>query len=131
MAFVSITRLRLRSGWYLPEFIWRSMRSLSQARKAEGSLAATVRNQPGLIFWTRTVWRDSDATRAFTLSGAHKSAMPRMLDWCSEASLVHWESPSEALPGWEEAEARLRSEGRTNTLRHPSPAHARGETLPS
>jgi heme-degrading monooxygenase HmoA len=116
--------------WYLPEFIWRSVRSLSQARKADGCVAATVRNQPGLVFWTRTVWHDMEAMRAFMLSGAHRHAMPKMLNWCSEASLVHWESASDALPAWEEAEERLRSEGRTNRLRYPSSAHVRGETLP-
>ena len=71
MAIVSVTRLRLRSLRYLPEFMWRSVRSLSQARKTH------------------------------------------------------------TLPAWQEAEARLRLEGRTNKLHYPSPAHLRGETLPS
>jgi hypothetical protein len=99
MAFVSVTRLRLRSKWYLPEFMWRSLRSLSQARKADGCVAATVRNQSGLVFWTCTMWRDMEAMRAFMLNGAHRLAMPKMLNWCSEASLVHWGCPSETLPG--------------------------------
>src|SRR4051812_7429113 len=84
MALVSATRLRLRSAWFLPHFAWRSWRVLSQARRTEGCLAATVRNQPELVFWTRTVWRDADAMRAFMLGGAHKTAMPRLLNWCSE-----------------------------------------------
>jgi hypothetical protein len=130
MALVSVTRLRLRSIWYLPEFIWRSSRSLSQARKANGCVAAIVRNQPGMVFWTCTAWHDMGAMRTFMSSGAHKHAMPKMLNWCSEASLVHWESASDALPQWEEAEARLRAGGRTSGVRYPSAGHAGGESLP-
>jgi hypothetical protein len=89
-----------------------------------------VRNQPGLVFWTRTVWRDMPAMRAFMLSGAHKRAMPKLLNWCSEASMVHWESGTGTLPTWGEAEVRLRAEGRTSRVRHPSEAQARGERVP-
>src|SRR4051812_28167891 len=102
MALFAVTRLHLRSTRFLPEFVWRSWRALSQARRADGCLAAMVRNQPGLVFWTCTVWRDVDAMRAFMKGGAHKSAMPKLLNWCSEASLVHWEEPLGSLPSWDE-----------------------------
>ena len=64
----------------------------------DGCLAATVRNRPGLVFWTCTAWRDKEAMRAFMIGGSHVRAMPKLLNWCSEASLVHWESASDALP---------------------------------
>jgi hypothetical protein len=28
--------------------------------------------------------------RAFMLSGAHQRAMPKLFNWCDEASVVHW-----------------------------------------
>jgi hypothetical protein len=55
--------------------------------------------------------------------------MPKLLDWCDEASLVDWKQGS--LPDWSEAEARMRNSGRTSRVRHPSPAQARGETVPA
>lgn len=131
MALVSVTRLRLRSGWLLPAFAWRSFRSMSQARGADGCLAATARNQPGLVFWTCSVWRDLAAMRAFMLSGAHKDAMPKLVTWCSEASVAHWETTADTLASWQEAEGHMRASGRTSRVRHPSPAQVRGEALPS
>lgn len=91
-------------------------------------MASDVRMQGARLFWTRTLWRDTNTMRAFMRSGAHGAVMPRLMHWCDEASLVHWERDS--LPDWDEAEARLRSDGRVSRVRHPSPAHARGETVP-
>ena len=67
--------------------------------------------------------------RDFMRSGAHRAVMPRLIDWCDEASLIDWEH--DTLPEWIEAEARLRSAGRLSRVLHPSPAQTRGETLPS
>jgi hypothetical protein len=53
--------------------------------------------------------------------------MLRMLHWCDEAAGVDFEH--DTLPDWSEAEARIRSAGRVSRVRHPSPAHARGETV--
>ena len=66
---------------------------------------------------------------AFMRSGSHGAVMPKLQDWCDEASLVDWEG--DALPEWDQAEAQLRSTGRLSRVRHPSPAQARGETLPA
>ena len=49
-----------------------------------------ARRESGLIFWTRTVWRDEVAMRVFVRSGPHKRVMPKLLHWCDEASVVHW-----------------------------------------
>jgi heme-degrading monooxygenase HmoA len=46
---------------------------------ADGCLAIDAQRENGLIFWTRTVWRDEVAMRAFVRSGAHKSVMPKLL----------------------------------------------------
>lgn len=130
MAHVSVTRLRLRSNWVLPRFFWHSFRSQRQAEASDGCVSAIARYHKG-AFWTLTVWRDHDATRAFMVSGAHLAAMPKLKTWCDEASLAHWPQDTDTRPSWNEAEARLRAEGRTSKVLHPSPAHTAGNTMGS
>jgi hypothetical protein len=130
MPHLSVTRLRVRSLWLLPGFLWLAVRSKRQAHQAEGCYAADVRREKGVVFWTRTVWRDPATMRAYMTSGAHKIAMRKLQYWCDEASLVHWDAEGRALPEWSEAEQRLKQAGRVSRVRYPSPAHARGETTP-
>jgi len=75
-------------------------------------------------FWTMTAWESNETMRAFMNSGAHKKAMPRLLNWCDEASVAHWTQPDAALPSWEEADRRMRETGRSSKVFHPSPHHA-------
>jgi hypothetical protein len=129
MPIAAVTRLRLRSRVFAPHLFWNAFRSLRQARRSDGCLAADVRTIAARVFWTRTLWRDAEALRDFMSSGAHRAVMPRLQHWCDEAAVVHWER--DALPDWGEAEAQMRSSGRVSRVRHPSPAHARGETVPA
>jgi hypothetical protein len=46
--------------------------------------------------------------KSFMLSGAHRQVMPRLLNWCNEAALVHWEQESQKMPEWDEAHRRLK-----------------------
>jgi quinol monooxygenase YgiN len=131
MSLASITRLRVRSVRYLPEFLLRALTSVRQARRSPGCLSADVRREVKLIFWTRTVWQDEAAMRAFMTTGAHRAVMPKILEWCDEAAVAHWQQDGERPPDWPTAEARMRTEGRTSRVRHPSPAHRRGETVPA
>jgi hypothetical protein len=121
--FVSITRLRLRSVRYLLPFIVHAMRSSRQAKRAAGRVVAdTWRDKHG-AYWTRTVWTDEAAMRAFMMSGAHRKAMPRLLEWCDEAAVAHWEQESATPPAWPDAHRRLLAEGRRSKVRYPSPGH--------
>jgi hypothetical protein len=61
--------------------------------------------------------------KAFMTTGAHRSAMPHLLNWCDEASLVHWEQSEPSLTSWPEADRRLRAEGRPSKVRFPSVDH--------
>ena len=131
MPLASITRLRVRSLRYLPEFLFRALASVRQARATPGCLFADVRREAGLVFWTRTLWRDEPAMRAFLVSGAHRVVMPKLLDWCDEASLAQWPQEGDAPPDWATAEMKVRSEGRVSRVRNPSQAHQRGETVPA
>jgi hypothetical protein len=88
MPLVSVTRLRVRSWRYLPGFLVQSIRSARQAERASGSLAVSILRDADWAFWTRTVWRDEAAMRAFMQSGVHRRVMARLPDcamrprWC-------------------------------------------------
>lgn len=121
--FVSITRLRVRSWRFIPGFFVQTSGTIAQARKADGFAGGALLRDRQRTFWTMTLWQDEQGMRRFMTSGAHLKAMPRLLDWCDEASVVHWWQDNADLPGWDEAERRMRSEGRTSKVRHPSADH--------
>jgi hypothetical protein len=49
--------------------------------------------------------------------------MPRLLDWCDEASIAHWTQQESTLPTWVEADQKMREIGRISKVRKPSPHH--------
>lgn len=130
MPFVSITRLRLRSWRFVPGLFWYAVRSGRQARSAPGNLVALTLREANHTFWTCTVWQSEDAMRAFMTSGAHRNAMPHLLEWCDEASVAHWHQDSPEPPAWPEVYRCMQSEGRRSKVRHPSSAHHRFEIAP-
>jgi hypothetical protein len=127
MPFVSITRLRVRAWHYLPAFILQALRSARQASLAPGNKAVTLLRDANLTFWTRTVWSEEAAMRDFMRAGVHRKVMPRLLEWCDEAAVAHWNQDALEPPAWEEAHRRLAHEGRTSRVSHPSPAQSRFE----
>jgi hypothetical protein len=123
MPLVSVTRLRIRSPWFLPAFFFHAMRSTRQARAATVHGAVRLLPDARRTFWTCTLWPDLDAMRAYVSAGAHRKSMKRLAHWCDEASVVHWEQDSTELPTWEEAHRRMQQEGRPSRVDHPSAAH--------
>ncbi len=130
MPLVSVTRLRVRASHYLPGFLLGSIGALVQAKRAAGNLSASVLRDAHLAFWTRTVWNDEGAMRGFMLSGMHRRLMPRLLDWCDEAAVVHWISDAAQPPSWPDAHRRLQGEGRPSKVRFPSDAQRRFDIPP-
>ena len=124
MAFVSLTRLRIRSIRFLPLFTVHTFRSLTQVKKAAGFQTGALLLDRSWTFWTMTVWDTQGSMRQYMSTGSHKQAMPHLLDWCDEASVAHWEQEGNALPSWAEGDKRMRSEGRASKVRNPSPQHA-------
>jgi len=127
MAFVSITRLRVRSWRYLPAFLVQTFRAARQAKAASGSLSVSILRDSNLAFWTRTVWSDEAGMRSFVLSGAHRRVMPHLLTWCDEASVAHWVQGACEPPSWQQSHKRLLQEGRRSKVNHPSEAQTRFE----
>lgn len=122
MALVSVTRLRVRSAWYLAPFFWRTMKITRQARRSSGFLGGRLLVEAKKVFWTLTAWEDGAAMNVFRTQGAHGGVMPKLLGWCDEAALVHWSQMTDALPSWQEAHYRMMKEGRPSKVSHPSPA---------
>lgn len=123
MPLISVTRLHLRSNRYLPPFIWRSLLAARQAKRAPGCLGVDLLRDPHGGYWTKTAWTNEPAMKAYMTAGHHRRAMPKLLDWCDEASVVHWTQDTPELPDWKEAHRRMVEEGRRSKVHHPSPAH--------
>ena len=123
MKLISVTQLRLRSVRYLPFFFWFAWRSVQQAKRAEGNLRTKLVQDAHLTFWTITAWEDEPAMRSFMTTGAHHQSMPKLLNWCDEASVVHWLQETDELPSISEAHRRMLTEGRVSKVRHPSLDH--------
>ncbi len=123
MIFVSITRLRVRSWRFMPWFAVYTFRSVRQARAAAGNLATRLLADRRNTFWTATAWASEAAMREFMLTGAHGKAMRKLLEWCDEAAVVHWNQDGAQLPTWHEAWIRLQREGRKSKVNHPSAEH--------
>ena len=123
MIFVSLTRLRIRSIRFMPFFAVYAFRSFRQVSKAPGFQGGAVLNDRERTFWTMTAWDTPENMRQFMTSGAHKKAMPHLLNWCDEASVAHWEQEESTLPSWIEAARHMREQGRASKVRYPSSGH--------
>jgi hypothetical protein len=124
MPVVSVTRLRVRSWRYLPPFLFHAIRSFRQAKSSSGNLAASLLRDTDKTFWTRTIWTTESSMKSFMVAGPHRQVMRRLLEWCDEAALVHWEQESGKEPEWHEAHRKMQAEGRRSKVNHPSPAHS-------
>jgi len=118
-----VTRLRLRALRFLPAFAWHTRRTLAQVQAAPGFLGGALLPDRRWTFWTMTVWTRREDMRAYVASGAHRAAMTHLPVWCDEASVVHWDLETPVMPGWAEAEQRMRRDGRPSRVRHPSETH--------
>jgi hypothetical protein len=72
--YVSMTGFRPAGLLRLPAFLWRTWRSLSQARRASGNLGVKARVVGG-TYHTMTIWTNEASMRRFVQTGAHLSAM--------------------------------------------------------
>jgi hypothetical protein len=119
--FISVTRLRLRAFAYLPFFLWRTFQSSRQVVRAHGFLGGRTLVNSKNVYWTITAWESEEAMREFRSADAHRSAMPKLLNFCDEASVVHWNQDDPELPTWEESHRRMKTGGRLSKVNHPSP----------
>ena len=128
MTVVSVTRLHVRSLWFVLPFLIYTMRSGSQAKRSQGFRGGMLGNDAQFGNWTITLWDSEEAMRSFRNSGAHRVAMPKLLHWCDEASYTHYATEDTGIPSAEIAYQRL-SAGKISKVNHPSAAHAQGRTV--
>jgi hypothetical protein len=131
MYTVSITRLRVRSIFYMPLFLLHAMRTMTQAQKADGVLGVETRFEKNNVVWTKTVWADEAQMKKYRGLGAHQVAMRMLSEMCSEASVARWQQDKAELPTWEAAHHRILTEGKQSKVKHPSPLQASGVTAPA
>jgi heme-degrading monooxygenase HmoA len=122
MALISVTRLRIRSFLYLPQFMWDTLKTLRQVKRSSGFVGGRLLINAKYVFWTMTVWKDQAAMNAYRTGGAHRNAMPKLLNWCDEAAIVHWTEESADIPVWQTAKEHIVNEGRLSKVNHPSRA---------
>ncbi len=121
MIIVSITRLRLRKLRFLPGFALYAVRSMTQARQAQGNLHASAQRDKGWVFWTITLWQDEQSMQQFRNGGAHRTVMPKLAKWCDEATYVRWTQNGSEVPTLLNAHERLVADGVVSKLLYPSP----------
>ena len=121
MAFNSITRLRLRKFSTLPAFMWHTQAIAAELGASAGFLGGGVLVEGRLVAWTRSAWESEAAMKAFRDTGAHRVVMPKLLDWCDEAAVAHWEGEAES--DWRLIHARFARDLRLSKVRHPTSAH--------
>jgi len=124
MPLISVTRLRVRSLIYLPAFLWDTFQSVRQAERSSGFLGGRLLVNSRFVFWTMTAWEDEAAMNAFRTGGAHRRAMPKLLNWCNEAAVVHWTQDSPEIPAWQQAQQHMSEKGKLSKVNHPSAAQA-------
>lgn len=120
MTLVSATRLRLKSPRHLLPFFWYVFNAARQTATTPGFMGGKIFWDAHFVFWTSTVWQDCRSMRTYQGSGGHRRAMPQLVKWCDEASVVHWQQETAELPGWLEAHRRMLKEGRFTPLPAPS-----------
>jgi hypothetical protein len=125
---VAVTRLHVRRCRYLPSFAMSVWRIRRQVRASAGFIAGGFALEQPLGFWTFTVWAENRVMRAFRNAMPHQGVMARLLDWCDEASYVHWEQDSPSVPTMEVAFERMRDSGKLTKVHHPSASHVAGKT---
>lgn len=130
MYTVSITRLRVRSIFYMPLFMLHAMRTMTQAQKADGVQGVETRFEKNNVVWTKTIWADEAKMKEYRGSGAHQIAMRILSEICNEAAVVRWQQADVELPTWEEAHQRILSDGKLSKVKHPSALQAAGRTAP-
>lgn len=120
MYFISVTRLRVKSIWYLPQFILASEASLKQLKKTPGFIEGKELIDKHLTFWTLTMWRDEASMKIFRNGKPHQTAMRKLPGWCDEAAYVHWTTEDPGLPEWLTAHEKLITIGRVTKVKEPT-----------
>jgi len=124
MAFISVTRLRVKSIFFLIPFMRANEASVNELKVSKGLIKGKELIDKKLTFWTITVWEDEASMKGFRGSSSHRSAMQYLPKWCNEASYHHWVQEDSEFPTWDTISEKLFTEGKLSKVRNPSVAQA-------
>jgi heme-degrading monooxygenase HmoA len=130
MKFISVTRLRVRSIFYLLPFLRANEASVRELKKSTGLIKGMELIDKNLTFWTITMWEDEESMRNFRGCTSHKYAMQQLSRWCNEASYHHWMQDDIEFPNWDAVSEKLYSQGRLTKVKHPSKAQIENKFSP-
>lgn len=130
MPFVSVTRLRVKSIFFLIPFIRANEASVKEIKVSKGLLKGKELIDKKLTFWTITIWENEESMKGFRGSLPHKNAMRQLPRWCDEASYHHWVQEENEFPTWNTISEKLYSEGRLSKVRNPSKAQIENQFPP-
>ncbi len=94
--YVSITGLRLKAPWHAPRFWWHAVRSMVEARQADGNLSAETRSI-GDVHHTVSVWRDATDMKRYLTSPRHLKAMKAFRALATGKTYGYW---TQTPPDW-------------------------------
>jgi heme-degrading monooxygenase HmoA len=130
MPFISVTRLRVKSIFFLLPFIRANEASVKEIKKSKGFLKGKELIDKKLTFWTITIWENEESMKEFRSSTSHRIAMQHLPKWCDEASYHHWVQEETEFPTWDNISEKLFSEGRLSKVRNPSKAQVENQFPP-
>ena len=130
MPFISVTRLRVKSLFFLFSFIRANEASVKELKSSSGLLMGKELIDKILTFWTITLWEDEDSMKKFIGSLSHRNAMQHLPKWCNEASYHHWFQEENECPNWTTISNKLYSEGKLSKVRNPSNAQITNQFPP-
>ena len=131
MPIGSVTRLHLRSGRFLPPFLWYTFRSVRQAKRTPGNLGVQLHRTNALAFWTLSTWQTIEAMKKFLFASPHQEAMQKLPQWCDEASFCDWEQTGTEWPSWDQAAEKLQGGGHLAKVLYPSEQQKAGKIATS
>ena len=123
MYFVSGTRLRLRSLWFLPAFMKSNNAVIKQLKISGGFAGGKELMDKGLVFWTLNIWEQETDMKVFRISEPHRKGMQKLPDWCNEATYAHWLQEDKEFPEWSFIYDKMIAEGKVSKVRNPSEKH--------
>lgn len=130
MPFVSVTRLRVKSIFYIIPFMRANEASVKELKNSKGLIKGVELIDKKFTFWTMTMWEDEASMKAFRGSSSHRNAMQHLPAWCNEASYHHWTQEGIEFPDWQTVAEKLFTEGILSKVRNPSNAQITN-TFPS
>jgi len=130
MPFVSVTRLRVKSIFYLLPFMRANEAAVKELKVSNGLLKGKELIDKKLTFWTITVWEDEVSMKGFRGSSSHRKAMQSLPKWCNEASYHHWMQEENEIPDWNTIAEKLFAEGKLSKVRNPSSSQTANQFPP-